>query len=71
METNGILTAPQINDVAAVYAVWKEDHAGGLGTFYEFMTAPTIERDRFIASLRTTVEFSGQTVSEIITPGRL
>ena len=42
METNGILTAPQINDVAAVYAVWKEDHAGGLGTFYEFMTAPTI-----------------------------
>lgn len=51
METNNIITAPQVDRVNELYAVWKQTHTGSLTTFYEFITTPSAERSEFIGSL--------------------
>ena len=66
MESNNIIAAPQVKDVGHFYELWKRDHAGGLSSFYEFMTTPTVERDKFISSSYHTVQFNGAVASQIL-----
>lgn len=63
MESNNILAAPQIANVAAFYQEWRRNHVGGLKVFYEFMTTPTPERDRFLVDMGAVTEFSGAVVT--------
>ena len=63
MESNNILAAPQIADVAAYYQEWRRNHVGSRKVFYEFMTTPTPERDRFLVEKGAITEFSGAVVT--------
>lgn len=67
MESNNIITAPQVDGVHIFYQVWKQNHTGSQKAFYEFMTTPSAEREEFINSLGEKVEhtFKGG-VAEVI-----
>lgn len=62
MESNNIIAAPQIDDVSALFAIWRQRHVGSLKAFYRFMTSPSLERDDFINSLEnyTVTTFNGK-----------
>ena len=49
MKRNNIIAAPQIADVRRFYEVWHRNHIGGMPAFYDFMTVPSVERDRFLS----------------------
>ena len=51
MESNNIITAPQVNGIHLFYPKWLQNHFGSEKTFYEFMTTPSAEREEFINSL--------------------
>lgn len=51
MESNNIITAPQVKEVSRFFDKWKINHTGNLKAFYRFMITPSAERDEFIDSL--------------------
>lgn len=59
MSKNNIITAPQVANIDKLYKIWKRTHMGSLSKFYEFMTAPSSERDMFVSSLESNVDFKG------------
>lgn len=63
MESNNILAAPQIADVDAFYTEWRRNHVGSKKAFYEFMTTPSPERDRFLVEMDAVTEFAGAVVT--------
>lgn len=63
MESNNILAAPQIADVDAFYTEWRRNYIGGKKVFYEFMTTPSPERDRFMVEMGAITEFAGAIVT--------
>lgn len=63
MESNNILAAPQIANAAAFYTEWRRNNVGSLNAFYEFMTTPTPERDRFLIEMGAVTEFAGAVVT--------
>lgn len=63
METNNVITAPQLDGVEKVYKKWKENHTGSLKTFYTFITTPSPQRDDFINSLEPVTVFNGAVAS--------
>lgn len=67
MESNNIITAPQVDGVHIFYPMWQQNHTGSQKTFYEFMTTPSAEREEFINSLGENVAhtFNGG-VAEVI-----
>lgn len=50
MESNSIVTAPMISDVDSLYDYWRQMYYGSKSSFYEFMTVPSIDRDRFMSA---------------------
>ena len=63
MDNNNILAAPQIADVDTFYKEWRRNHVGSRKVFYNFMTTPTPERDRFLVEQGAVTEFSGAVVT--------
>ncbi len=59
METNNIVTAPQIADVDSLFGFWKRTRLGNRTTFYRFMTTPSVERDSFINTCIFETSFNG------------
>ncbi len=51
MKTNNIVAAPQVHNVSSAFEIWRATYMGSRKDFYDFMTTPTIERERFITSL--------------------
>ena len=58
MESNNIITAPQVDGAHTFYQRWQQNHTGSEKTFYEFMITPSAEREEFINSLGSDVAFS-------------
>ena len=50
-----------------IYSLWEMNHTGRLTDFYNFMVNPSAERERFIASLETKLEFTGNFIVTNIT----
>lgn len=63
MKTNNIVAAPQIADVNAFYTEWLRNHVGSIEVFYEFMTMPGPERDKFLAEMGAVLDFSGSVLT--------
>lgn len=63
MESNNIVTAPQVAEVEEFYEFWKRNHTGSLSSFYEFMTTPTPERDEFLTQWEAKTVFNGSIAS--------
>lgn len=57
MESNNIITAPQVEDAHYIYSFWQQTHTGSKKAFYEFMTTPSAEREEFIISLGNEVDY--------------
>lgn len=70
METNSIITAPQIDGTHLAYEVWSRSHVGSVKQFLEFMTQPSAEREEFLASLGdcVTTSFTGNVAELTIKP---
>ena len=68
METNNIVTAPQIEDTDVTFGIWQRNHTGNYKAFFEFMTKPSQEREEFINSLGNSVvsEFNGSVAAVTI-----
>lgn len=66
METDNVVTAPQIADIAACYGKWRQTHNGSLDYFVKFMTEPTVERDRFVDSSDPTIKFNGSVLATTV-----
>jgi hypothetical protein len=66
MNTNNIISAPQIADVSSALRKWQDAHAGSYNTFYAFMTTPGTERNEFINSMDAVTGFTGTVVSTTI-----
>lgn len=65
METNNIVTAPQIVDIDAFFDTWKQSHTGTRATFFKFLTTPSIERDNFLNAFNNETSFNGAVASTI------
>ncbi len=65
MESNNIVTAPQIRDVPGLLAHWKMTHAGGTDAFFRFMTPPSAWRAEFLAGCKAVYESHGSVVSNV------
>lgn len=64
---NDIILAPVTSQAAEIYSLWEMNHTGRLTDFYNFMVNPSAERERFIASLETKLEFTGNFIVTNIT----
>lgn len=58
MDSNSVITAPQLENAHAIYDVWRKNHVGTFESFYSFMTTPSVARDRFISQLNVTHGFA-------------
>ena len=67
MKKNNTTIAPQADDVPALFAVWRRNHVGNKEDFFTFMTTPSSERDRFLASVRVTGNISGRMIINNVT----
>lgn len=65
MESNNIITAPQVDGVEELFPKWKQNHIGTVNTFYEFMTTPSAEREEFIISVTAECKFANG-VAEVV-----
>lgn len=72
MESNNIITAPQVDGVHIFYPKWQQNHTGSQKAFYEFMTTPSVDRDEFINSLGDDVAnaFNGGVVEVTLNENR-
>ncbi len=70
MDSNNIITAPQIKSVDKIYRLWRTGHTGSLRRFYAFMTSPTAERDRFVAECGSEADFDNGILSIILKENR-
>ena len=66
MERNNIIAAPQVADVDAAFDRWSENHIGSRNDFYDFLTSPGAERDRFFSDNNTSVNFIGLVAAQTI-----
>lgn len=60
MESNNLISAPQIDGVDRAFKVWERSRFGTMGDydgFYRFMTTPSCERSVFIDFLRKDFTF--------------
>ena len=57
MNNQNNLVAPQIDDIDEVYSLWKNSTGGSRAQFYDFMTTPSVERNRFLMKLDVKNEF--------------
>lgn len=56
MESNNIISAPQILDFAGLYKGWSANHTGSQRDFLLFMTTPSREREEFLLQLGDRVQ---------------
>lgn len=69
MERNSIISALQIKNPASLYESWRETSYGLCKTyddFFSFITTPSVDRDRFYASLTVSRQFDGNVLVSII-----
>lgn len=69
MERNNLISAPQLNDVASVFAKWEGSLFGSKGDwdgFYRFMTEPSLARSQFLASMSPQLRFEGNVLLSTI-----
>lgn len=60
MERNNIKAAISLNNFDGCESRWQKSiYNDGTKTFYEFITTPSYERDKFIASMEVEFEISG------------
>ncbi len=59
MESNNIVTAPQVAEVDEFFEFWQQNHTGSLQKFYEFITTPSAERDEYLTQWGAKTEFNG------------
>lgn len=57
-----MVTSPIIADVDKYYQEWKSK-GGSKQAFYRFMTSPSVNRDRYVNSMRPDVSFLGSTIT--------
>lgn len=67
MEKNNTTIAPQTSDATSLYAAWKRNHNGSKEDFFTFMTTPSGERNRFLASVRVTGAIVGGLITNNVT----
>lgn len=68
METNNIITAPQVADVNTLYKVWGETNVGDKEQFYKFLTTPSTERAEFINAQHVEISFFGSSLMVTVKP---
>lgn len=51
---NSVTIAPQVNDTASLFQVWKQSHIGSYSDFISFITTPSGERSRFMMTVKVT-----------------
>lgn len=56
MESNNIISAPQILDFTGLYKDWSANHTGSQRDFLQFMTTPSREREEFLLQLGDRVQ---------------
>ncbi len=66
MEKNNIIASLESNSFENLYQIWQNTHVGSLKDFYRFMTKPSVNREKFINSLDTKLNYSGNVVIEMI-----
>ena len=66
MERNNIIAAPQVADVDAAFARWSESHIGSRKDFYDFLTSPGAERDKFFRQNKSELLFFGLVAAQTI-----
>lgn len=67
MAKNNTIIAPQTSDTDALFAVWRRNHVGNKDDFFIFMTTPSGERYRFLATVRVTGAISGRMITNNVT----
>lgn len=68
MLRNNINVAIEIvNDFNSIQNLWKEQFGNHPGGFYGFMTTPSVERERFVATLKTERDVDGSILRTLIT----
>lgn len=67
MDKNITTIAPQTDDATALFSVWTRNHDGNKEDFFAFMTTPSSERGRFLASVRVTGNISGRMIINNVT----
>lgn len=70
METNNIVTAPQVINAQRLYAGWSTTNDGGLNEFYNLLTNPSASRSAFLSQHREELktEFNGKVLAVTINP---
>ena len=66
MESNNIVSAPEIIGCKKLYEIWSQNHLGNIDTFYEFITTPSVEREEFINSIGNLNYVFDNSVAEIV-----
>lgn len=66
MESNNIITAPEVDGVQAVYKVWSRYFLGTIEKFYEFMTTPSPERQEFMNFCGVRTLFKGAVAETVL-----
>lgn len=69
MDSNNLISAPQINGVDRVFKIWEESLYGSMGDrdgFYRFMTVPSSERSEFIDLLQLNLKFDNSVLLSTI-----
>lgn len=56
---NTVVSAPQLPDFGAMFAVWRNVCLGDEEAFYRFMSSPSPERSEFLAEFKSEVVVSG------------
>lgn len=59
MEQNNIQAAPAIKNPMELYPGWHMENHGKKHDFLDFLSNPSLERDRFLSRLTSQIEVTG------------
>lgn len=67
MNKNNIIAAPSFENASAMLDRWRQTHVGNMAEFYEFMTTPGVDRDKFEDSVNTGYSISSGIIIQNLT----
>lgn len=68
MDRNNATLAPQTDDADNLFQVWRLEHVGNKNDFFAFMTTPSSDRDRFLATVTVNASLAGRLITNNVTP---
>lgn len=67
MESNNATLAPQTDDADTLFQTWRRNHVGNKNDFFAFMTTPSSDRDRFLATVTVNGGLAGRLITNNVT----